>query len=383
MMWWWLNKAVLIICSLSGLIGFSQSVPVTDTVVRQFFCENYPEAMSSDCSLLDTALLNSTFTTPQLINLNNSGVKDLEELLYFKAADTLFFRFNDLTEFPSDLRSVFPIRRLDLRGNSLTEVPTYLVDEANRYRRGIALIYFYGNQIAELPSEWSGSNKSTQVIDLRNNFLSDLPTFVEYEELRALRISYNFLSFEDLIPIKANPRYDATSYQFFPQKPFDLFINRLAYSEGESITINVDRGLPSNHYFLMKDNVEIDSNRTGEFKLRFKKGEDFGEYAVRIRNDEFLGKDDYLESMKYDFKRILYKKDDVYIFSPNNDGIEDDFSVDGEGRMVIVDERGSEVRSEKLPFVWKGDDSQGSPLPPGLYLLKKENQELLQIFIAY
>lgn len=383
MMWSLLNKIMLTLCLLGGLMGFSQSVPISDPALSKYFCDHFTVSMNTDCSLLDTAVLNATFTTPQLVEMNRSGVKNLEEILHFKSADTLFFRFNGLTSFPTDLRGVFPTAALDLTGNSLTEAPTYLVDEKNKHRGGLGFIYLSGNQITELPKEWEGSNKTTQVIDVKNNFLTDVPTFDQYEQLRRLRLSDNFLTFEDLIPLKANPRYDSSLYLFFPQKPFDLFINQLAYSQGDSVLINVDRQLSTNHYYLMKGDAPIDSNRTGAFKIKFWVGEDFGEYSVRIRNDEFLGANDFLESKTYDFKRIPARSQGVFVFSPNNDGVEDDFSVEGEGNMVIVDEFGSQVRSGILPFIWKGDDNQGSPLPPGLYLLKKTNNELLHVFIAF
>ncbi|MEM7655205.1 MAG: gliding motility-associated C-terminal domain-containing protein [Bacteroidota bacterium] len=59
-------------------------------------------------------------------------------------------------------------------------------------------------------------------------------------------------------------------------------------------------------------------------------------------------------------------------FSPNQDGINDTFQADFcklmDFSILVLDEQGDVLFSSEQPdFVWDGTDSQGTPVPEGVY----------------
>ena len=91
----------------------------------------------------------------------------------------------------------------------------------------------------------------------------------------------------------------------------------------------------------------------------------------------------FLESKAYEITRKPVQKKEVLIFSPDGDGIEDDFLVTGKGKAVFLDNQGLEVRTENLPFRWLGDNKNGQIQSPGLYIIQKENGEYIEVLISY
>lgn len=382
-LWWLLNKSLL----LGGLMGFSvclaQGIAVKDPVVNDFLCERYPLAMNQDCSGLDTARLNAIYTTRQVVVLINQGIKSADELTYFKHLDTLYLGRNQLSSFPTDLRSWYPMGWLSLTGNRMMEAPTYLVAGSPSAKKGLGFLYLERNQLQELPAEWNGPNEVTKIIALDENYLSALPDFGGYTQLRRLALNLNELSFEELLPIKQYPRYSRITFDLFPQRPFELNLSRTAYFLGESFSISVQKRALGNTYYVFKNGLPIDSNRVGEFTIRLDKSTDFGDYQLIVRNDAFDQPEEFLESHTYPITRTLVEIKNTLVFSPNQDGIEDDLLIQGTGRADFIDAKGNRLRSQELPYIWKGDDDKGRVQPPGLYIIKQSNGEDLQVLIAY
>lgn len=381
--WWLLSSCLIVVYLLFNCVAVAQTVEIQDEKLRSFFCENYKVAMNAQCTLLDTAVLNATFTEPQLIDLRTQSIENADVLIYFKAADTVFLRKNNLTSFPKDLRDWYPIDRLELSFNQLKEAPVYLENDRNE---SVRLLYLHNNTIKKLPKEWdSVSNPKINVIDVSNNLLTEIPDFSQLKQIRRLALYNNLLDFEDLIPLKNNPKYvDTTSrFQLFPQQPFELSIQNNAFAIGESMNLFLENKRGGDTFFLLKNGQVVDSSTTGEFDLIFMKDADFGNYSVRVCSEEFPKEDEFLESVAYEITRKPVQKKDVLIFSPDGDGIEDDFLVTGKGKAVFLDNQGLEVRTEKLPFRWLGDNKNGQIQSPGLYIIQKENGEYIEVLISY
>lgn len=382
------NRILFILTFCFCYVTSAQKVEIKDPVLKQFFCDNYSFAMDNDCLLLDTALLNTTITEPQFIEIRGAGMQSADELTYFKAADSIFIDQNELTKFPSDFRALnwFP-ERLTLNENQLTEAPTYLDNGLTGTNLvGIKLFYLTGNLVQELPSEWDFmTNNRTLVLALNDNQLTDCPNFNGLSEIRRLALFNNYLDFEDLIPIKNNPRYgvNGSNFQLFPQLPFRINFSQFTYSIGSETSISIARNTSGNNYYLLKDSVIIDSNQTGEFTINFSSDDDFGVYSAQIRNDEFTGKNDFLFSEDYVLTRMLNEKNDVIIFSPNGDGLDDDLLIEGKGEATFLNNNGKIVRQEVLPFLWQGDNKKGKTLEPGFFVIMKENGEFLEVLISY
>lgn len=60
-------------------------------------------------------------------------------------------------------------------------------------------------------------------------------------------------------------------------------------------------------------------------------------------------------------------------FTPNGDGIDDYFYIEGEGTASIFSMMGNEIIQIELPYQWVGTDKNGSPLIDGIYLIVKED----------
>ena len=182
--WWWLSKCLIGIYLLFNCAAVAQTVEIQDEKLRSFFCENYKVAMNAQCTLLDTAVLNATFTEPQSIDLRGQNIENADVLVYFKTADTVFLRNNNLTSFPKDLRNWYPMDRLGLSFNQLEEAPTYLENERNE---SVRLLYLHNNKIKKLPNEWNSvSNSKINVIDVSNNLLTEIPDLTQLRQDKAI-----------------------------------------------------------------------------------------------------------------------------------------------------------------------------------------------------
>jgi Leucine-rich repeat (LRR) protein len=64
---------------------------------------------------------------------------------------------------------------------------------------------------------------------------------------------------------------------------------------------------------------------------------------------------------------IAQEKCDDYFFSPNNDGIDDEFFFEQNGKIDIYNPWGAKVQSIEGPSYWDGKDSKGQLVPTGYY----------------
>jgi hypothetical protein len=82
---------------------------------------------------------------------------------------------------------------------------------------------------------------------------------------------------------------------------------------------------------------------------------------------------------------ISIRKDclnDYPVFSPNTDGIDDDYFIPYEGKAVVYDRNGIERARFMAPAYWDGSDNNGKPLPMGTYLIVVGNKEVINITIV-
>ncbi len=81
---------------------------------------------------------------------------------------------------------------------------------------------------------------------------------------------------------------------------------------------------------------------------------------------------------------ISIRKDcltDYPVFSPNTDGIDDDYFIPYEGTAIVYDRNGVERARFKAPTYWDGSDDNGNPLPMGTYLIVVDKKEVINITI--
>ena len=69
------------------------------------------------------------------------------------------------------------------------------------------------------------------------------------------------------------------------------------------------------------------------------------------------------------------------VFSPNNDGIEDEYLIDMKGTVKIYDKNGVKKAEFVAPYYWNGTDHLGALLPMGTYLMVDEFNHYINITI--
>lgn len=383
-MLWFQNNISKIIFVLTTLLLFTvktyaQLVKVTDAGFGTAICNFDPSIMTPDCMQLDT--IKAGTINGNIVFLNQSIV-NANEIVYFKLADTIRLANNNLTEFPIDISRFQHLNRLSLNNNFLTVAPNIHYTNAISGDTAIKFVYLLNNKITMLPPSWANYNYMTQVIDLRNNELSTIPTFANYPEIRRLDLRDNRLSFEYLIPIMQNPRWLTSNISLFPQKNFSVALDTLV-DIGDVLQVTISTGLASNEYSLLRGNVVIETNRTGDFSIPINSVADTGTYWFKIRNDNFPAMTAFLQSeyKNVQLKPINQKNKDVIIFSPNGDGNSDVVFIDGTGQAKIVNKNGIELQSISLPYIWEGTDKYGKVLTPGLYYIQKSDGTVLKALL--
>ena len=83
-------------------------------------------------------------------------------------------------------------------------------------------------------------------------------------------------------------------------------------------------------------------------------------------------------------QKIIVEKDclnDKPVFSPNEDGLDDRYFVNLEGKLEVFDRNGQLRRRLKGPCYFDGKDEIGNPLPMGAYMVVSEKRETVVITI--
>lgn len=387
-MWLSKNNIIAFLVILVSPCVFGQLVTVTDPVFNTWLCSRVPQAMTGDCSMLDTMKAKTEYASRFKMALSNKGISNADEILFFPFIDTLYLNKNNLTSFPTDLSSFRSLGRLNLASNQLTEAPDIHYKNTIGVDTAVKLVYLQVNQIKTLPDSWYLPNPFTQVIDIDNNELEEIPDFVNYPLIQRLDVIENRLGFEDLVPILAHPSWGVQEFTLFPQKEFEVDIDTLV-KVGDKVVVDISSSLLSNEYFVLKDDRTIGDNRTGIFEITINSEADLGDYWFKIKNDNFPAQSEFLSSLKYtiqleqeiDFLNVQER--DVFVFSPDGDGVSDSFYIEGEGSVEILDKNGRRLRMEQLPYEWYGDDENGTKSSPGLHVIKLNNNEFLKVLIAY
>jgi hypothetical protein len=83
-------------------------------------------------------------------------------------------------------------------------------------------------------------------------------------------------------------------------------------------------------------------------------------------------------------QRIILKRDclnDITVFTPNDDGQDDRYFIDIEGKISIFDRNGTLKRKLLAPCYFDGNDESGHPLPMGVYMVISERGEKVELTI--
>ena len=137
------------------------------------------------------------------------------------------------------------------------------------------------------------------------------------------------------------------------------------------------------------EEVNADCYTSGKISLRDSNViNNVGNYELRLENlitGETVPYDGLLKEGRYRVfavdkrnciapwpKELIILKDclnDNPVFSPNSDGMDDDFYIPYEGMVYIYNKNGRLIHQFQGPSYWDGTDERGSKLPLGIYLL--------------
>ncbi len=152
---------------------------------------------------------------------------------------------------------------------------------------------------------------------------------------------------------------------------FDIKIRKLAIKALETETINAD--CYTGGEINIKSINLID--HVGEYQLTLKNLLTNDEYSADSRLKEGRYKlsvtDERGCSAQWETELVVLKDclNDNPVFSPNNDGTDDDYFISYEGTIYIYDKNGRQVNKLEGPLYWDGTDSSGHKLPLGVYLM--------------
>lgn len=356
----------------------AQMVPVSDPGLSQKLCTKFPLAMNVSCDSIDTVAAAANYSTaPIKLWLTDENLDNIYSLKYFPGLDTIRIPMNNLSDEGLLPLSVWPnLVWLTLTSNELENAPDISVSSS------IIFIYLINNKINSFPVGWNSAHPTIQVIDLNNNNLDHLPPLEIYPEIRRLNVQNNQLTFADLVPIKSNPRWGTSIWEFFPQDSFKLHED-VVKKIGEDISLQIPDDSPTNTYYLYKDGQLLDSNYTGIFDINDLEKSHEGIYYAEVRNSEFTQSNAVLTS--YKFNLLIsdpVDHNDVHVFSPNGDGVADFFLIEGTGSFEILNKGGQPLQMGKLPYSWYGDDKSGANVEPGLYFVKTE-KGYLKVLVTY
>ncbi len=381
---YWLRNKYRFLLSLACVLWLTttstkaQWVPISDPGLSGDMCSELSLAMNASCDSIDTLAAATNYGTPKHnFSAGHDNIYDATSLKYFAGLDTIRLSNNNLTDAGLPPFGSWPdILWFNANTNSLATVPRITDAPILRF------LYLKYNDITSFDTSWNTPHSDIQVIDLQENELYDLPPLELYPEIRRLNVVNNHMSFSDLVPIKTNPRWLTSTWQFFPQKPFEIG-GDVVKNIGESWTITVPDDSPTNTYYFYKDSVLLDSNMTGIYNLDNLQKTDEGMYYVEVTNTEFPESEAVLSSKV--IKLLIadpVDEKDVQVFSPNGDGIADFILLEGEGSFEILNKGGQKVKSGSLPYSWYGDDLSGQNVEPGLYFVKNEGG-YIKILVTY
>lgn len=81
------------------------------------------------------------------------------------------------------------------------------------------------------------------------------------------------------------------------------------------------------------------------------------------------------------YVELIISKNCNQYFSPNGDGIADDFFIQGSGNTQIRNKTGQLIKEIQAPGFWDGTDKNGVPVEIGLYVIEPSNGARIKISV--
>lgn len=286
-----------------------------------------------------------SFTNLEVIYAWQNEISSLPDVSTLNNVRIFHFGFNDLSDFP-DISHMTNLERLYIEENNLTQFPQLSTFDS------LETLYAYGNDF--------------ETID-------DISGFVN---LTTANISDNRLTFEDILPLSAHA--DFSNVFYIGDQKSHGFEKSLNLSEGSDLEISttVDNNVTNIVYELLLDSNVIATNSSGFFELTNLQTTDEGDYQIRITNTSpgLSGIEIYTKPY-----HVNINPNNNLSFSPNGDGVEDEFYISQNGTAKVYNSKGQMVKELSIPANWDGTNSQGAQLGVGFYIIKINEDQSIRV----
>lgn len=303
---------------------------IPDANFRQFLINNYPSIMNNNGNLI----MDLAPSVRGTMDCSNKNIKDLSGIEYFVNISNLLCNQNQLTEMPS-LANLDSLQRLNCSNNQLSELPLFK----------------------------SGAPE-LRYLNYSNNLIDTLPNFFTFVSLDTIICENNRLTFGDFVNIDSN---NIQVFTYAPQSKIEV-LPRVELLEKDSLTLTfpVDKNVFTNQYKVFKNNVLYqDLGNINSFTISQVATSDVGLYTWQVTNNKYP--DLILKSNEIE---VVVVNRDNRIFTPDGDGINDNYYISCEYSIKIYNKLGVVVKELIETEYWDGTDQQGKPVQSGAYILR-------------
>lgn len=263
-------------------------IDVKDTVLAGILCDRYPGAMVNNCTQLDLskeALISDT------IDLRDTTIIDITPLLELTETVSLSLINLKMDTIP-DFSKLVNLEVLDLSWNREFSVfPDFsTITSPNFHTLAVAHTGF------TTPIDVSSLKDRLVNLNVRNNFLTEMPDLTDFPQLVTANFLGNYLSFHDMIPSSLDTN---TTYLFFTQRRFHALPGiDIEETEGKPLDIiaDIDTLDPNNIYSWYKDDVFFENTSGAVLSFPNLTLQDSGRYLLTIKNPAFPNESDTIYS---------------------------------------------------------------------------------------
>ena len=395
------HNITLLNCTFNNLT----SLPALDSLtnLRQIWAHDNQLSMLPQVSQLTNLEVlnvktNKLTSLPALSNLSmlkeldcsGNRLTALPPLNSLSNLELMYVYNNSITEFPP-INNLTKLRVLDLQANKLSVVPdvtnntnlTILRCDNNLIKvlpslKHLTLLKELGfarNQIKKFP-QLSPNSTLVKIIG-SDNFIDTLPDLSAFTGIKELKLTNNFLSFSDMLPLLGLPKFDSIVY-LNPQRDF-VIDTRVDGTLGASLEINakIDVGVEGNRYTWYKDSVKVTETTTPFLPFERVNQSDGGSYTCKITNNSHLLADITLHVGVIQLKLLPC----ITISTINYELLENDCK---KGAHITIED--DDIEAKYLPLTahlissFNENDSYTTQLPgeinnikPGFYSLRIED----------
>jgi len=279
---------ILFILKFGGLLVAQNFIDIEDPILAQSLCDSFPQALVNNCTQID---LTKQDLISDTINLHGVPVTNISPLLELSNTTWLELDGSDFDTIIGDFSKLVNLNQLDVTRNpNYSEFPDFSTINSPTFE--ILEMNIMG--IDDEP-DLSSVKNTLVLLSFFLNSKTTLQDYSDFPKLERLDMTFNFLTFYDLIPLYVDSV--ATDIRAFPQHIFPLSIEEdTTLNEGVAFELRVKEETlhEDNIYYWFKDNELISTTEVPFFNIPILSNEDAGIYFGSIHNPAFTEEKDTL-----------------------------------------------------------------------------------------